>query len=88
MKHLHNFSEPVDPTTPSVRKCADCDEPQVYKAPTGQGRGFPDVLVDKEDLRLLLTYVDDALSEHGIDPETDETYVRVRNLLTPPVVSG
>lgn len=79
--HLHNFSVPVSADEPHARLCESCGERQVYRPPTGSGRVFTDVLVDKEDLRGLLDYYEGALEERGFNPDSDEAVLRVRALL-------
>lgn len=75
--HLHTFSEPVE-GEPFARRCRDCDERQVYRAPTGKmGRDFPDVLVDKADLRQLIERVTFLMP----NPEGDELVDRLELLL-------
>lgn len=79
--HLCTYSEPLSPDEPRKRRCRDCGEPQVYRPPTGHGE-FPYVMMmKKDDLRHLLSYVEDAFDEHGCDPANDEVIVRVRELL-------
>lgn len=80
--HLHTFSYPLTPDNPHERRCRDCGEPQVYRPPTGSGRTFPDVLVDKEDLRALVEYVaKDRHSAYLLGPDLSDALVRVERLL-------
>lgn len=77
--HLCNYSEPVE-GEPFARACSVCGERQVYRAPKGSQSAKVPVLVDRDDLRHLLTYADDLFSEYG-STASDEIVERVRALL-------
>ncbi len=81
-EHLHTYSEPVE-GAPNARQCGECGEAQVYRPPVAGQRvaEFSDVFVDKDDLRLLLAYAEDLLSEFGYPADEHGLVIRIRNLL-------
>lgn len=64
------------------RQCA-CGTPQVYRPPTGsESAKFSDVLVDAEDLRILLAFLNkDRHSAYVYDVDESAALRRVNALL-------